>query len=115
MEIKLVYLIKGKIFDAVVDVRKNSKDFLIPKTYILNSTDKSCLLIPKGYGHSFQTLTDNCEILYCHSEVYKPQKEISLNPLDPSINIRWPLKLSKISSKDKKTKFISSNFKGILI
>ncbi len=115
LEIKLVYLIKGKIFDAVVDVRKNSKDFLIPKTYILNSTDKSCLLIPKGYGHSFQTLTDNCEILYCHSEIYKPQKEISLNPFDPSINIRWPLKLSKISSKDKKTKFISSNFKGILI
>ena len=114
-EVKIVHVLKGNIFDVVVDVRKNSKNFLKSKTYILNSSDKSCLLIPKGYGHGFQTLTDDCEILYFHSEVYKPTKELSLNPFDPSMNISWPLKVSKISLKDKKTKFISSNFKGILI
>ena len=114
-EVKIVYLLKGKIFDVVVDVRQNSKNFLKPKSYILNSKDKSCLIIPKGYGHSFQTLTNDCEIFYCHSEVYEPTKEQSLNPFDPCLNISWPLKVSKISFKDKKTKFISSNFKGILI
>lgn len=114
-EIKIVNVIKGKIYDVLVDVRKKSKNFLKKKKYILSSSDNNSLIIPKGFGHSFQTLTDNCEIIYCHSEIYKPIQESSINPFDPILNIKWPLKVSKISLKDKNTKYISSDFKGILI
>ena len=114
-EDKIVNVIKGKIFDVVIDVRKNSKNFLKYKTFVINSKENKCLLIPKGFAHGFQTLSDDCEIIYCHSNFYKSTKELSINPFDPSINIHWPIKLSNISLKDKKTKFIYNDFKGIVI
>ena len=114
-EIKTINVIKGKIFDVIIDVRKNSKNFLKYQKFILDSKENNCLLIPKGFAHGFQTLCNNCEIIYCHSEIYKPNKEFSINPLDTLINIKWPIKISNISSKDKKTKFIYNDFKGIII
>ena len=114
-EIKIVNVVKGKIIDVVIDVRKNSKNFLKYKSFILNAKENICLCLPKGFAHGFQTLVDNCEIIYCHSEIYKSEKELSINPFDPKINIEWPIKVSNISYKDKKTKFISSDFRGIVI
>ena len=114
-EIKIVNVIKGKIFDIVIDVRKNSKNFLNHKSFILSSKENKSLLIPKGFAHGFQTLSDNCEIIYCHSEFYKSNKELSINPFDPKVGIQWPIKVSNISSKDRKTKFIYNDFKGIVI
>jgi len=114
-EIKIVNVIKGKIFDVVVDVRKNSKNFLSYKKFILNSDENKCLLIPKGFAHGFQTLNDKCEIIYGHSEIYKSSKELSINPFDPRIGIKWPIAVFTVSSKDKQTKFIYNDFKGIVI
>ena len=65
--------------------------------------------------NGFQTLNDNCEIIYCHSELYKSTKELSINPFDPIVDIRWPIKVSNISLKDKKTNFIYNDFKCIVI
>lgn len=114
-EIKIVNVIKGKIFDVVIDVRKNSKNFLSYKKFILSSDENKCLLIPKGFAHGFQTLNDNCEIIYGHSKIYKSSKELSINPFDPRVGIKWPIAVSIVSSKDKKTKFIYNDFKGIVI
>lgn len=105
-ENKIVKLVSGNIFDIVIDVRKNSKNFLKYKTFFLSSKENKILFIPKGFAHGFQTLTDNCEIIYMHSEYYKPIFEKSINPLDPKISIKWPLKISLISNKDKLIKFI---------
>ena len=114
-EIKLVKIIKGKIFDVIIDLRKNSKSFLKYKSFILDSSKDNLLFIPKGFAHGFQTLTSNSEIIYCHSEVYNPKKEFSINPLDKKINIKWPKKISSISLKDLNTKFIYDDFDGIVI
>ena len=114
-EIKSINLIKGKIIDVIIDIRKNSKNFLKTKTFILDSKENKTLVIPKGLAHGFQTLTDNCEIIYCHSEDYNNEKERSINPFDSKINIKWPIKISNISSKDKETNFISNDFKGYII
>ena len=114
-EIKLVKVIKGKIFDVVLDLRKNSKNFLKYKVFILDSLTDNLLIIPKGFAHGFQSLTNNCEIIYCHSETYNPKKELSINPLDPNISINWPLKKPIISSKDLNSQYIYDDFKGIVI
>jgi dTDP-4-dehydrorhamnose 3,5-epimerase len=114
-EIKLVKVIKGKIFDVVLDLRKNSKNFLKYKVFTLDSSTNNLLIIPKGFAHGFQSLTNNCEIIYCHSEIYNPKKELSINPLDPNISINWPLKKPIISSKDLNSKYIYDDFKGIVI
>jgi dTDP-4-dehydrorhamnose 3,5-epimerase len=114
-EIKLVKVIKGKIFDVVLDLRKNSKNFLKYKVFILDSSIDNLLIIPKGFAHGFQSLTNNCEIIYCHSETYNPKEELSINPLDPNISINWPLKKPIISSKDLNSQYIYDDFKGIVI
>ena len=114
-EIKLVKVIKGKIFDVVLDLRKNSKNFLKYKVFILDSSTDNLLIIPKGFAHGFQSLTNNCEIIYCHSETYNPKEELSINPLDPNISINWPLKKPIISSKDLNSQYIYDDFKGIVI
>ena len=114
-EMKIVKVIRGKIFDVVIDVRKNTKNFLSYKKFTLDSNENKWLIIPKGFAHGFQTLNDKCEIIYAHSEIYKLSKELSINPFDPKVGIKWPIALSTISSKDKKTKFIYNDFKGIVI
>tara|TARA_X000000950_G_scaffold189829_1_gene229442 strand:+ start:5802 stop:6299 length:498 start_codon:yes stop_codon:yes gene_type:complete len=105
-EKKIIFCLKGKIFDVVVDMRKNSKDYLKVKTFILDEKENQLLVIPKGYAHGFQTLKNNTQILYFHSGFYKKNYESDINPFDPKIKIKWPLKVSKISQKDKKIKFI---------
>ena len=61
-EMKIVKVIRGKIFDVVIDVRKNTKNFLSYKKFTLDSNENKCLIIPKGFAHGFQTLNDKCEI-----------------------------------------------------
>ena len=115
LEEKLVTCVKGRVFDVIIDLRKNSKNFLKYKVFILDSSTNNLLIIPKGFAHGFQSLTNNCEIIYCHSETYNPKKELSINPLDPNISINWPLKKPIISSKDLNSQYIYDDFKGIVI
>jgi dTDP-4-dehydrorhamnose 3,5-epimerase len=73
------------------------------------------IFIPKGFAHGFQTLTDNAELIYCHSASYQPEYEAGLNFLDKELNINWPLTVTEISDRDKAHPSINSNFKGVKI
>ena len=99
---KFISVIKGKIFDVVVDLRKN-KNFRKKKKFILDSPNKS-LIVPEGYAHGFQTLTDDCIVIYLHTNYYKKSFEITINPLKLGIN--WPIKKIIISKKDKNGEII---------
>ena len=112
-EDKLVTCIKGKIFDVAVDLRKDSKSFLKHESIILSKENNRSFLIPKGFAHGFQTLTDDVELIYFHSQYYTPQAESGINPNDQVLNIRWPEKITSISERDANHKNISNNFKGI--
>lgn len=114
-EIKIVKCIKGKIIDIVVDIRKSSKTFLQVFSIELSSKNKKMLYIPKGFAHGFQTLEDNTELIYLHSNIYTPNNEGSLHIKDPLLNINFPLDIINLSKKDNEQKFIDSNFKGIEI
>ena len=112
-EDKFVICLKGRVFDVAVDLRKNSKTFLKYKSSILSSSNIFISFIPRGFAHGFQTLTNNVEMLYFHTNFFKISHEKSLNVLEPKISINWPLKISSISKKDRLTPFINSRFKGI--
>jgi dTDP-4-dehydrorhamnose 3,5-epimerase len=101
-EIKLLSCLRGKIFDVTVDVRQNSPTFMQWHGEILDEDFPHSLLIPKGIAHGFQTLSDNCELLYFHSAHWNRAAEGGLNPFDPELAISWPLPPAKISDRDMK-------------
>jgi dTDP-4-dehydrorhamnose 3,5-epimerase len=100
-EDKIICCLKGKIFDVAIDLRKNSPTFGKWVGVELSEENKKMFLIPKGFAHGFQTLTDNCEILYFMSEFYSPKYESGVRWNDPFFNIKWPIKNPILSEKDK--------------
>ena len=112
-EIKLVRCIAGKVFDVIVDLRKDSETFLQWFGVELSAENKRMIYIPEGFAHGFQTLSDNCELIYHHSAYYKSDMEMGMNSHDPKININWPLEATVVSDRDKSHDFITNNFKGI--
>ena len=114
-EIKMVSCIKGKIFDVIVDLRKNSKTFLKTYSEILSEKNQKSLIVPKGFAHGFQALEDNCEILYFHSENYNSDYEDGIKYNDPQLSIKWPKNTTNISKRDDNFKLILENFKGLKI
>jgi len=111
-EMKMVTCIKGEIFDVAVDIRPSSPTFLQWHGEILSSKNKSSLIIPQGFAHGFQTLVDDCELIYFHSESYSPSSESGVSFNDPSLNITWPNKVIEVSARDKSHKLIDMNFQG---
>ena len=111
-ERKLVSCLQGSVFDVVVDMRKASPTFLFWHGEILSEHEANALLIPPGCAHGFQTLTDNVEMLYCHDQVFSPEHEFGVHPLDPKVNIQWHLPISVISDKDASRVFLINEFEG---
>ena len=77
--------------------------------------NKKSIIIPRGFAHGFQALEDNCIILYIHSNSYQKKFESGLNVLDKKLNVKWPIKINKISKRDRRFKYINDNFKGLNI
>jgi dTDP-4-dehydrorhamnose 3,5-epimerase len=112
-EIKLVRCIAGAVYDVIIDLRKGSSTFLQWFALELSAENKKMLYIPEGFAHGFQTLTDGCELIYHHSEVYTPSAEVGIRYNDPMININWPLEITEISERDANHSLLDNNFKGI--
>ena len=110
---KIITCIKGEVFDVAVDIRKDSPTFLHWHAEVLSEKDNSSLYVPDGFAHGFQTLTENCELLYAHSSSYQYYAEGGLNVLDSEMSIQWPLKISEISERDQNHPMININFKGV--
>ncbi len=100
-EIKLVRCITGKIWDVIVDLRPDSPTYLQHASYELSAENKQMLYIPEGFAHGFQTLEDNTELIYLHSNFYNPEFEAGIRFNDAKLGINWPLPLSAISDRDK--------------
>lgn len=113
MELKMVKCIKGSVFDIALDLRKNSKTFLKWHGEILSSDNIKMFYIPEGFAHGFQTLEDDSELLYFHTEYYSPEYEAGLRYDDPVYNIKWPLEPTQISKRDNSFDYINKDFEGI--
>ena len=114
-EVKMVKCIQGSVFDVIVDIRKDSPTFLQWHGEILSAQNNRMIYVPKGFAHGFQTLEENTQLLYLHSELYSPDNEGALNVFDPDIGIEWPLPISDISERDSNHPMIETVFKGITI
>lgn len=112
-EIKLVRCIAGAVYDVIIDVRKGSPTFLNYFGAELSATNKKMIYIPEGFAHGFQALTDDCELIYHHSQFYAPDVETGIKYDEPTINIEWPLPVQIISARDNSHPLIDVNFKGL--
>lgn len=99
-EIKLVSCVRGKIYDVIVDLRKNSSTFRKWLAFELNAQKYSSLYIPKGFAHGFQSLVDDTVVLYQMCEFYHPEFAHGIRWDDPIFMIKWPLPVSQFSQKD---------------
>ena len=110
---KIVFCPYGAILDVIVDLRKGSPTYGQHFAHELSEANHKAYYIPEGFAHGFQCLTDNCELLYHHTEFYKPDAEAGIKYDDPKINIDWPLPITIISERDLKHPYLNDNFKGI--
>lgn len=104
---KLVRVIKGKVFDVAVDLRRDSPTFGKYESIILSEDNKLMFYIPKGFGHGFLTLSDEAEVLYKATDYYYQKYDSGILWNDKIIGIRWPIRefgIFKIllSKKDEK-------------
>ena len=99
---KIITVTQGKIFDVVVDLRKNSKNFGKYMSIIISYDSDFSFFIPAGFAHGFICLSDKCTINYKCSNYRNPKYEKTLSWNDPDINIKWPIKKPILSLKDKK-------------
>lgn len=100
-EDKLVRCTRGKVFEVMLDLRKDSDTFKHYQSVELTSENYKMLYVPKGFALGFQTLEDNTEVFYQMSQVYMSEYSRGVRWDDPSINISWPLPPTVISKKDK--------------
>lgn len=112
-EIKFVSCLRGEAFDVAVDLRRNSATFLQWHAEALSPTNHRTLVIPEGFAHGFQTLTDDCEMLYFHSAAYDPAAEDGINALDPRLAIRWPEEIRELSPRDAAHPMLTPEYCGV--
>jgi dTDP-4-dehydrorhamnose 3,5-epimerase len=114
-EIKFVSCLRGEIFDVAVDLRADSTTFLHWHAEVLSPANHKTLAIPEGFAHGFQSLTDNCEMLYFHTAGYKPDAEGGINARDPMLAIQWPLDISELSPRDAAHPMLTREFSGVAL
>jgi len=112
-EMKLVTCIRGQVWDVAVDLRADSPTFLRWHAEILSFDNNRAMLIPEGFAHGYQSLTNDVELLYCHSVNHNPEAEAAINCKDSRLAISWPLDIVELSPKDKMRCMLDSNFKGV--
>ncbi len=99
---KFIRVLSGKIFDVVVDLRKNSPTYGKVFSIELSSENHLQLLVPKGFAHGYSVLSETAEVFYKCDEFYNKENEAGLLYSDPALNIDWGIEPGKeiISEKD---------------
>jgi len=99
---KFVSVLKGKIFDVAVDMRKNSKTFGKYYSCTLSEKNSKSIFIPPGFAHGFQALDHENYIIYSCTKYRNSQSEIAIKFDDKDLNIKWPSNKMVVSKKDQK-------------
>lgn len=114
-ERKLVTCLRGEVWDVALDLRTGSPTFLQWHAQRLSEGNDTALLLPEGVAHGFQALSDDAELLYCHSRPFAADAERGLGPLDPRLRISWPLPVSAISDRDRQQPALDDGFRGVTL
>lgn len=103
---KLVRVVTGAVLDVAVDLRHDSPTYKQWVGVELSAENKKQLLIPRGFGHGFVTLTDHVEFLYKADNYYAPEADGGIRWNDPEIGVEWGVADPILSEKDKKNPFL---------
>ena len=112
-ETKLVLCLSGVVWDVAVDMRFGSATLLNHVAAELSAENGVAILIPPGFAHGFQTLTDDVQLLYFHSAAHAPSAEGGLDPFDPALALDWPLQPTVVSDRDRSWSPITADFQGV--
>lgn len=99
-EQKLTRVIKGSVYEVIIDIRPDSKTFKQWETFTLKGTNYKMLYVGPGIAHAILTLEDNTELMSLYSPVYASGNEGGIRYNDPAFNIPWPIDVTKVSEKD---------------
>ncbi len=99
---KLVQCLKGRVFDAAVDMRKGSPAFGNWVSVELSEDNGLMLYVPPGFAHGFLVLSDTADVLYKCTSEYAPDSDRGIIWNDPDVHIRWPVQEPILSDKDKR-------------
>ena len=102
LQAKYINVLKGRILDVVIDLRKNSKTFGKYFKIILSKKNSLGLYVPRGFAHAFLSLDNQNIIYYQLDNYYKPKFESGIIYNDKTLKIKWPKKKIITSKKDKK-------------
>lgn len=103
---KLVRCVRGAVLDVAVDLRGKSPTFGQWVAVELSEANKRELLIPRGFGHAFVTLSDSVEFLYKADNPYCPEADAGVRWNDPELNIQWDVSSPILSAKDANAPFL---------
>ena len=101
---KLVRVIKGRVLDVAVDIRKSSPTFGQHIMVELSEDNKRQFFIPRGFAHGFLVLSDEAIFTYKVDNVYAPQAEAGIRWNDPALNIDWPIDPRDVLTSEKDLK-----------
>ena len=100
-EVKLIRCTRGSVFSVMVDLRPESSTYKQSESIVLSEDEYCWRYIPEMCANGIQTLEDNTELIYQVTQEYTPESESGIRWNDPTFNIKWPLPVELISSKDK--------------
>ncbi len=101
---KLVRVIKGRVLDVAVDLRKSSPTFGQHVMIELSDENKRQFFIPRGFAHGFLVLSDEAVFTYKVDNVYAPQAEAGVRWNDPALHIEWPIDPKDVLTSEKDLK-----------
>lgn len=101
---KLVRVIKGRVVDVAVDIRKSSSTFGKYVMIELSEDNKRQLFIPRGFAHGFLVLSNEAIFTYKVDNVYAPEHEASIRWNDEAIGIKWPIEACDVKTSEKDLK-----------
>lgn len=108
MYFKLVSVVKGEIYDVIVDLREDSPTYLKWSATVLSAENKKQVFIPKGCAHGFYCMRESL-VSYIQGGMFDTTKEKDINPFDPFLNIFWPESFSgryNMSEKDRNAPYL---------
>jgi dTDP-4-dehydrorhamnose 3,5-epimerase len=114
-ETKFVNCLRGEVFDVAIDLRRGSPTFLKWHAQVLSADNHMTMMIPEGFAHGLQTLSNDCELLYLHTAPFSPEAEGGFNAQDPMLSIHWPEPIAEQSARDAALAMLTHEFAGVAL
>ena len=114
-EAKLITVTQGAVLDIAIDIRRGSPTFLHHHAVELSAENGLSYLLPEGFAHGYQALTDDVRMVYVHSAPYRAEAEAGLNVGDDRLGIAWPRPVANLSARDQAFPLLGDDFAGVSV